>query len=316
MKVLIIRFSSIGDIVLTTPVLRCLKQQLPETEIHYCTKINFKSIIENNPNISKTFFYDKNISDLITLLQAEKYDLIIDLHNNLRTLIIKLRLGVESRSFSKMNFQKWLLVKFKINKMNESHVVDRYMKTVAHLDVINDNKGLDYFIPQKDEVNINTFPEIFQHGYTAYAIGGQHDTKKLPLHKMIELCDTIKEPLVLLGGKEDYKIANQIIDACIKTNIHNACGQYSLNQSASIIKQADKVISHDTGLMHIASAFKKNIVAIWGNTVPALGFAPYQTPFVSIQNNEISCRPCSKLGFKNCPKGHFKCMNDLTFENV
>lgn len=316
MKVLIIRFSSIGDIVLTTPVVRCLKQQLPETEIHYCTKINFKSIIENNPNISKTFFYDKNISDLITLLQAEKYDLIIDLHNNLRSLIIKLKLGVESRSFSKMNFQKWLLVKFKIDKMNESHVVDRYMKTVAHLGVINDNKGLDYFIPQKDEVNINTFPEIFQDGYTAYAIGGQHDTKKLPLHKMIELCNTIKEPLVLLGGKEDYVIANQIIDACIKTNIYNACGQYSLNQSASIIKQADKVISHDTGLMHIASAFKKNIVAIWGNTVPALGFAPYQTPFVSIQNNEISCRPCSKLGFKNCPKGHFKCMNDLTFENV
>lgn len=316
MKVLIIRFSSIGDIVLTTPVVRCLKQQLPETEIHYCTKINFKSIIENNPNISKTFFYDKNISDLITLLQAEKYDLIIDLHNNLRSLIIKLKLGVESRSFSKMNFQKWLLVKFKIDKMNESHVVDRYMKTVAHLGVINDNKGLDYFIPQKDEVNINTFPEIFQDGYTAYAIGGQHDTKKLPLHKMIELCNTIKEPLVLLGGKEDYIIANQIIDACIKTNIYNACGQYSLNQSASIIKQADKVISHDTGLMHIASAFKKNIVAIWGNTVPALGFAPYQTPFVSIQNNEISCRPCSKLGFKNCPKGHFKCMNDLTFENV
>lgn len=316
MKVLIIRFSSIGDIVLTTPVVRCLKQQLPETEIHYCTKINFKSIIENNPNISKTFFYDKNISDLITLLQAEKYDLIIDLHNNLRSLIIKLKLGVESRSFSKMNFQKWLLVKFKIDKMNESHVVDRYMKTVAHLGVINDNKGLDYFIPQKDEVNINTFPEIFQQGYTAYAIGGQHDTKKLPLHKMIELCNTIKEPLVLLGGKEDYNIANQITDACIKTNIYNACGQYSLNQSASIIKQADKVISHDTGLMHIASAFKKNIVAIWGNTVPALGFAPYQTPFVSIQNNEISCRPCSKLGFKNCPKGHFKCMNDLTFENV
>ncbi len=316
MKILILRFSSIGDIVLTTPVLRCLKNQLPEAEIHYCTKINFKSIVENNPYLSKTFYYDKNLSETITALKNENYDLVIDLHNNLRTMIIKLRLGVESRSFKKLNFKKWLLVKWKINRMNNSHVVDRYMDTVAHLGIENDHQGLDYFIPSKDDVKLADFPTIFSQGYDAYAIGGQHYTKKLPLPKMIALCKQITQPLVLLGGKEDAANAQAIIAACGTQNIVNACGQYNLNQSASIIRQASKVISHDTGLMHIAAAFKKEIIAIWGNTVPALGFAPYQTPFTVIENNHLNCRPCSKIGFSACPKGHFKCMVDLDFSSI
>lgn len=316
MKILILRFSSIGDIVLTTPVLRCLKNQLPEAEIHYCTKINFKSIVENNPYLSKTFYYDKNLSETITALKNENYDLVIDLHNNLRTMIIKLRLGVESRSFKKLNFKKWLLVKWKINRMNNSHVVDRYMDAVAHLGIENDHQGLDYFIPAKDEVKLAEFPSIFSQGYDAYAIGGQHYTKKLPLSKMIALCQQITQPLVLLGGKEDAANAQAIIAACGTQNIVNACGQYHLNQSASIIRQASKVISHDTGLMHIAAAFKKEVIAIWGNTVPALGFAPYQTPFTVIENNLLNCRPCSKIGFSACPKGHFKCMVDLDFSSI
>lgn len=316
MKILILRFSSIGDIVLTTPVLRCLKNQLPEAEIHYCTKINFKSIVENNPYLSKTFYYDKNLSETITALKNENYDLVIDLHNNLRTMIIKLRLGVESRSFKKLNFKKWLLVKWKINRMNNSHVVDRYMDTVAHLGIENDHQGLDYFIPSKDDVKLADFPTIFSQGYDAYAIGGQHYTKKLPLPKMIALCQQITQPLVLLGGKEDAANAQAIIAACGTQNIVNACGQYNLNQSASIIRQASKVISHDTGLMHIAAAFKKEIISIWGNTVPALGFAPYQTPFTVIENNHLNCRPCSKIGFSACPKGHFKCMVDLDFSSI
>ena len=316
MKILILRFSSIGDIVLTTPVLRCLKNQLPEAEIHYCTKINFKSIVENNPYLSKTFYYDKNLSETITALKNENYDLVIDLHNNLRTMIIKLRLGVESRSFKKLNFKKWLLVKWKINRMNNSHVVDRYMDTVAHLGIENDHQGLDYFIPSKDDVKLADFPTIFSQGYDAYAIGGQHYTKKLPLPKMIALCQQITQPLVLLGGKEDAANAQAIIAACGTQNIVNACGQYNLNQSASIIRQASKVISHDTGLMHIAAAFKKEIISIWGNTVPALGFAPYQTPFTVIENNHLNCRPCSKIGFSACPKGHFNCMVDLDFSSI
>jgi heptosyltransferase-2 len=316
MKILIIRFSSIGDIVLTTPVIRCLKEQLPQVEIHYCSKSNFKAILDPNPYISKNYYYQNNLSSLLEELKNEKYDLIIDLHHNLRTLIMKLKLGIESRSFRKMNFQKWLLVKWKINKMGNSHVVDRYMETIAHLGIVNDNKGLDYFIPTPDVVNLNALPGQFNHGYTAYAIGGQHATKKLPLHKMIELCKQIQQPIILLGGKEDFNNADQIISACTDQMLYNACGQYNLNQSASLIAQATNVISHDTGLMHIAAAFKKNIISIWGNTVPALGFSPYQTSFKVVENNAINCRPCSKLGYSACPKSHFKCMEELDFSNI
>ena len=316
MKVLILRFSSIGDIVLTTPVIRCLKEQLPEIEIHYCTKINFKSIVENNPYLSKIFYYTDNLSALTTDLKSEKYDLIIDLHNNLRTSILKLKLGIESKSFRKMNFEKWLLVKFKYDKMNNSHVVDRYLETVKHLGVHNDNKGLDYFIPNQDEVDINTIANHINTNYIAFAIGGQHNTKKLPLTKMLELCNNIKLPIIVLGGKEDEFIANEIINKSKNKSIYNACGKYNLNQSASILKQATKIITHDTGLMHIAAAFKKPIISIWGNTVPKLGFTPYQTPFKIIENNNLTCRPCSKIGYNACPKTHFKCMNELDLNNI
>ncbi|MEY3417629.1 MAG: hypothetical protein RL060_1741 [Bacteroidota bacterium] len=316
MKILVIRFSSIGDIVLTTPVVRCLKTQLPNAEIHFCTKLPFKAIVENNPYISKTIYYQNNLSATIEALKDEKYDLIIDLHHNLRSLIIKLRLGIESRSFNKLNFKKWLLVKFNINLLQHSHVVDRYLDTVAHLGVVNDQQGLDYFIAPQDEINTADFGPDYSRGYDVYAIGGQHYTKKLPLFKMIELCQRITAPLVLLGGKEDIDNANAIIAACKGKNIIHACGQYNLNQSASVVRQAQKVISHDTGLMHIASAFKKEIIAIWGNTVPALGFAPYQTPFISIENKTLSCRPCSKIGFNACPKGHFQCMTTLDFTTI
>jgi ADP-heptose:LPS heptosyltransferase len=116
MKILIIRFSSIGDIVLTTPVIRCLKQQL-NAEIHYLTKPNFASILNSNPYIDKLHVLDKSLIAKAKELQPEKYDYVIDLHNNLRTLIFKTTLGVTAYAFPKLNFEKWLLVNFKINKI-------------------------------------------------------------------------------------------------------------------------------------------------------------------------------------------------------
>jgi ADP-heptose:LPS heptosyltransferase len=312
-KFLILRFSSIGDIVLTTPVVRCLKQQFPDAEVHYATKKFYKSLLENNPYIDKILVLENGLNELVKSLQSERYDYIIDLHNNLRTTIIKLRLGVKSFSFDKLNLQKWLLVKFKKNLMPNVHIVDRYMKTVESLGVKNDNKGLDYFIPEKDEMPLDWLPENFRNGYAVYAIGGQHETKKLPLNKMIELCQTIQLPLVLIGGKEDVVISEQLIINSKNILIFDTCGKCNLNQSASIIQNAKIVYTHDTGMMHVAAALKKKVVSIWGNTVPEFGMYPYQTDFEVIENKDLNCRPCSKIGYKKCPLGHFKCMNDLKF---
>ncbi|MBS1681055.1 MAG: glycosyltransferase family 9 protein [Bacteroidetes bacterium] len=317
MKILIIRFSSIGDIVLTTPVIRCLKTQT-DAEVHYVTKNQYETILKNNPYIDKLFLLKENLDVLIADLKKEKYDVVIDLHNNLRTRIVKWKLGVKSYRFNKLNIEKWLMVNFKINKLPDVHIVDRYMATVQSLGVKLDALGLDYFIPENDEVPWEWFPETHHKGFVAYAIGAQHETKKLPVGRMIELCEKINRPMVLLGGKEDFENGEAVRNAFENQSkneiIFNACGKFNLNQSASILKKSDLVFSHDTGLMHIAAALKKEVYSIWGNTIPAFGMYPFRTTYHSLENTNLDCRPCSKIGYHKCPKGHFKCMNELNFD--
>ena len=331
MKVLILRFSSIGDIVLTTPVVRTLKTQLEHAQIHYATKRQFLELLVANPYIDKIHLLDQSLGDLIRELKQEKFDVIIDLHHNFRTFRIKSALSVKSFSYNKLNIEKWLMVNLKINKLPNVHIVDRYMETVQTLGIKMDALGLDYFVPEKDEVPIEWLPGEFQKEYVVYAIGAQHATKKLPLNRMIELCDRINKPLILLGGKEDFETGEEIarffertpknfpdektlLQMNKRTIIYNACGKFNINQSASVVKKSMHVFTHDTGMMHIASAFGKAIFSIWGNTIPAFGMYPYRTRFTVCENNKLDCRPCSKIGFQKCPKGHFKCMNDVVLD--
>jgi len=310
-KILIIRLSSIGDIVLTTPVVRCIKKRYPDCELHYLTKNSFASILRQNPNISKVFTINDKIGEVIAGLKAEKYDHIVDLHKNFRSLKVRMILGIPASSFPKLNFKKWLLVHFKMRKMPDIHIVDRYFKAVEVLDVRNDYQGLDYFIPEKDKIDLSFLPEKHQNGYIGLVIGGKHGTKQLPAQKAIELCKLINFPVVVLGGKEDAAVA-EIIFSEIGEKVFNACGKFNLNQSAWLVQQAKLIITNDTGLMHIAAAFKKKIISVWGNTVPEFGMYPYlpKHPQNSaiFQVEGLSCRPCSKLGFEKCPKGHFDCM--------
>lgn len=318
MKVLIVRFSSIGDIVLTTPVVRCLKQQVDNIEIHYLTKNNFISVIENNPYIDKIHTIGNDLKSLIPLLKQENFDLVIDLHHNVRTLRLKYFLGKKSVSFNKLNWKKFLITTFKINKLPKQHIVDRYLETINFLGVLNDNKGLDYFISSKDEVDIaSMLPVHYSNGYYALVIGGSYYTKQIPINKLKQICEKSSLPFVLLGGKEDVDVASELHKA-FPTQTLNMCGKMSLNQSASIIKQSKKVITSDTGLMHIAAAYKKNIISIWGNTIPEFGMGPYMAGDDSqiVEVNHLSCRPCSKLGYRKCPKGHFKCMNEIDLSPI
>jgi len=318
-KILIIRFSSIGDIVLTTPVIRCIKQQIPGAEVHFAVKKAFLPVVEANPYIDKIHILEDNLKVLISILKKEKFDLIVDLHQNLRSWRIRLSLGNPSRGFPKLNIKKWLLVKFKIDLMPDVHIVDRYFKATAKLGVSNDNKGLDYFIPAGEEFNLNSLPEAFRKGYTAFVIGAKHATKRLPEHKIISICKKLNSPVLLLGGPEDARIAERISAACSPL-VQSMCGKVSLNQSASLVMQAGVVITHDTGLMHIAAAFRKQIISIWGNTVPKIGMYPYmpgdeeKSKIVEVKG--LKCRPCSKLGYDRCPKGHFRCMEEIDESSV
>jgi len=311
-KFLIIRFSSIGDIVLTSPVVRNIKEQVENAEIHYLTKPQFKSIVESNPHIDQVHVLKRSEKETIRELKLMHFDYIIDLHRNIRTAKFKNRLRIISFSFDKLNKEKWLLVNFKKNKMPNVHIVDRYMDTLKVFDVKNDKKGLDYFIPKKDEVNLVEISEELKNGFIGVVVGAFHNTKKLTKEKLISICNKLEKPIILIGGQENKDEAEEVKKA-VGNTIYNTCGEYNINQSASLVKQANVILTPDTGLMHIASAFKKKIISVWGNTVPEFGMYPY-LPHLDSEIMEVKglkCRPCTKIGFKACPKKHFKCINDL-----
>jgi ADP-heptose:LPS heptosyltransferase len=316
MKILVLRFSSIGDIVLTGPVVRALKQQLG-AEVHFATKAVFRDLVAHSPHVDRVHVLEEELSPLIAALRKERFDLVVDLHHNLRTARIKRKLGVPARSFPKLNIEKWLLVNLKKDRMPRVHIVDRYLSTVTHLGVKNDGLGLELFLPPEREVDLNTLPERHRSGFTVFAIGGAHQTKRLPLHRMIELAMLVEGPLVIVGGAEDKADGRALANA-IGSRAFDATGQYDILGSASLIRKANGVIAHDSGAMHIAAAFHRNVVSIWGNTVPEFGMGPYipQHPERAhvAEVKGLPCRPCSKIGYARCPQGHFRCMekHDLT----
>lgn len=246
------------------------------------------------------------------MLLKENYDYVIDLHHNLRSMQVKKLLKKPSFSFPKLNIEKWLLVNAHLNFLPKVHIVDRYFETVKTIGVTNDDKGLDFFIPAADEINIETLPAIHRNGFIAFTTGAKFATKQLPVEKIVSILRRLNRPVVMLGGKEDAERADFVKNECGEL-IYNGCGKYNLNQSASLLKQAELVIAHDTGLMHIAAAFKKKIFSVWGNTVPDFGMYPYLpgegSKIIEVKN--LYCRPCSKIGFAECPQGHFRCMKEI-----
>ncbi len=321
-KVLVIRFSSIGDIILCSPVLRCMKNHSSNKIItHLLTKKSFSNFTSHYPYIDKVIGYDNDLKATINELKKENYDFVLDLHNNLRSLRVKRALGKPSKAFNKLNIEKWLLTTFKIDRMPKVHIVDRLMDAASPLEIENDGKGLDYFIPEKDKINLQSLPETYRDGYVGFVIGGTYATKRMPSDKITEICRKLQKPVILLGGPEDADAGAQI-ESALPEKVLNACGKYSLNASASLVQQAHVIISHDTGLMHVAAAFSKPMASIWGNTVPELGMYPYypennrQVPHRIFEIKGLSCRPCSKIGYNTCPKKHFRCMNDISAQEV
>lgn len=326
MKFLVIRFSSIGDIVLASPVFRCLKKQIMTADVHLLTKSAFSMVTASNPYIDKFFYYDKNLDEVIEQLKKEEYDYVIDLHNNFRSFKVKRALGVKSYTIDKLNFQKFLLTKLHIDIMPKRHITLRSLDTVAAFGVKDDGAGLDYFISEKDRIKETDLPASHLAGYIAVVIGASYHTKKLPVHKLKALCEDIQHPIVLVGGKEDREIGEQVAAVDV-FKIYNACGRFNLNESADLVRRSKLVISHDTGLQYIASAFNKTVLALWGSTSPKLDVEPYYSQLFLQSQKEIpyeniirmpplKCQPCSKFGNKKCPLGHFKCMEQMDIQKI
>jgi ADP-heptose:LPS heptosyltransferase len=283
--------------------------------VHFLTKPAFKYIYDNNPYVDRLLLLKPTLSETIEEIKAENYDYIIDLHNNLRTSLIKLRTGIKSSTYKKQRLRKWLSLKFNLKLVPPVHLVERYLKTVRFLGVKNDGKPIDYYVKTEHDLK-KLLPASHQENYVAFVIGATHFTKRMPNEKIINICRQINRPIVLLGGEDVRANGIEIADAA-GNKVYNACGSTSLDESVYLVSKATSVIGFDTGLTHIAEAFDKPIASIWGGTVPELlGVQPYMVKDAEVIGINLPCRPCSKFGLEKCPLGHFKCMRDIPDNKV
>jgi lipopolysaccharide heptosyltransferase II len=306
-KILVIRLSSLGDVLLTTPVLRALKQKFRMSEIHFLVRPQFAEAVRYNPNILIIHEYDpKKTDETKRFLEAERFDLIIDLQNNFRSRFITSGLKMTVLRFSKPTFKKWLLVNLKINLLKEmKNIPQRYSETVENLQL--DSDGLDLFLPENLGSELKN-----DKNYIGLCPGAQHFTKRWPKEYFIELGNILIKnnyQVVLFGGKSDIEICSEIsagIGNCI--NLQN---ENELFKIAAGMKKCKLIISNDTGLMHVASAMNVPVISIFGSSVKEFGFIPCNVKSLVLENNAINCRPCSHVGKSVCPKKHFKCMNEI-----
>jgi len=318
--------------VLTTPVIRAIANRFPEADIHYLTKIEHYEVIKGHPLIKRIHLVNKSGKEPMAALQAECFDYIIDLHHNLRSRQFKWFLSGKKFSFGKLNIEKWLRVRCGINILPRVHIVERYLETLGPLGIATSPLPLEYFIPKVDQIdvrhlfekdnqsNVGPFNQTLHAPYGVYALGGHHATKRLPTDLIIELCHSIRSPLILLGSKGDQETAERVIRESNNPNLHSFCGRFNINQSADVVRQARVLITHDSVMMHIGAAFARPTLALWGNTIPEFGMFAWQPMYPqNVHNFEITplrCRPCSKIGFDACPKGHFKCMRTQPIDAI
>jgi len=302
-KLLIIRLSSLGDILLTTPLIRSIKKQYPQISIDFILKEQYRDILKHNKFITNMLLYEKDEDKL----SSNNYNLIIDLQNNFRSRKITRSLKSTAIKFNKYNFEKFLLVHFKINRLRSlPQIPVRYSNTISNFNL--DDGGLDLFLPENINSNL-----IDTKKYIGMAPGSKHFTKMWPIDYYVQLGEELKHngyDIVLFGGKDDEQICKQIKDAL--PFAVNLCNDNDLIQTVTNMKRCLAVVCNDSGLMHAACAVKVPVLTFFGSTVQEFGFGPYKNNNLILENNSLTCRPCSHIGRNSCPKKHFRCMKDLS----
>ena len=297
--------------MLTSPIVRACYNQ--GSTVHYLTKAPFKPLLENNPYLDKVWTLEDKVSDL----SREDYDLIIDLHKNLRSRTYILKLRKKSVSFAKLNLAKWWKVRNKKFTLPDLHIVDRMFRNLSPYGIKNDGKGLDFFISDVEKEKARELLPV--NPYVCLVLGANYYTKRIPSEISEKIVMISPLPVVLIGGKDVQDSGGRLADL-FPDKVHNLCGQASIGISAAILARAWHVVTGDTGMMHISAALQRPISVLWGSTVPAFGMGPYygenELAPIHMEVKKLSCRPCSKLGHNHCPQGHFKCMMNQNVEEV
>jgi len=328
-KILIIRLSSIGDIILTSPLIRLIRKRFPHAKIDMIVSREFEELISANPNINQVILFDRRtgIIGLLRLckkIREEQYDLIIDIHKKLRSLIICLTSGAKQKVFyNKHSFRRFLLVKFKINRYKEiPFIPNLYLNSIKKFGIEDDGGGLEFYIIPSKEAVILELLRIEGVSKKDILIGiapGAHwPTKRWPKERFIELANLLIQrknaKIIIFGGKDDVELSNEI-----KTSLLNkpiiAAGKLSLMETAALLKRCKVLITNDTGVMHISASVKTPVVAIFGPTVKEFGYYPYRVENRVI-SKDLHCKPCSTKGSTKCKINTFDCMRLISTNEV
>ncbi|MGD9487504.1 MAG: glycosyltransferase family 9 protein [Calditrichaceae bacterium] len=329
-KILIIRLSSIGDVLLTTPFIRQARIKFPTAQIDFVVKKEFADLIKHNPHINHVHIFDKHnknkgLKHLLQQIKAVNYNYIFDLHNNFRSkYLLKAGSNAAQSHIKKDKLKRALLVYAKINLYSEIKPIPlRYLDVGKLAGIENDFQGLEIFWKNAVEEKIDRILKErgVKSDYIVFAPGAGFFTKQWPIEYFKDLTrlflEKREENIIILGGKNEIGKFDSLE---ISGKVINLTGKLSLLESAAVLSRARAVVSNDSGLMHMASAVKTPVVAIFGSTVKELGFFPYRSNSIIIENRDLKCRPCSHIGRKKCPRGHFKCMleiePDLVFKNA
>lgn len=303
---------------------------MDDLELHAFADLSSAFTLDENPYVDNIHFSLESVWQNYRRLKREKFHFVVNLSEEWSTRCLTLLLNAKTYTLKSLRWKQWLMVNLKIDQLPNKHLVQRMFESVQRLNLKPDDLGLDYFIPEKDKVSKDWLPQDFWGEYMVFCIHANYITRKLPIDRMIELCDKINKPVVLLGEKDDFE-TGEVVSSFFgksvsvtydeglfqlnkRTIVYNACGKFNFNQMASVIKQSRAVFTFDNEFIPVASAFKKEIFGLWGNTILMFGKYPYRTKFTVLENNRIECRPCSSKGFDKCPKGHFKCMNRIVFD--
>ena len=315
MKILIIRLSSIGDIVLTTPVVRGLRQAFPDATLHYLTRTPYAPLL-TGLGLDCVLTEDDAPGELLPRLKAERYDYVADLHCNRRSAQLRRALGVPAHGFPKEDLRRVAYVATKRCPGDIRPVLERYFDAVRPLGVRHDGRGAELHLDPsrltEQWATGDAKPDVSES--VVLVCGAAHYTKQIPAERLLDLCHRLPMPTVLIGGPRE-RDAWQLLSPLLPQRTTNLCGRLTLEQSAQLVSEAAVVVTPDTGMMHIAAAFRRPVVAVWGCTTPRMGFAAYDT---CVANFEVSlaCRPCSRFGNRRCPRRHFDCIKRQDWQAI
>ncbi len=334
-KILILRLSSIGDILLASPLLRVLRKAVgTKARLDFVVKKEYAELVQFSHHISLVHEYDSatgfsGLRELKRTLHHEQYDLIVDIHDSVRTKYLRAFRKIPSVVIDKRKYERWQLVKLKRNVYKEIiPIAGRYIEPLKEYGIENDEKGLEIFIPDEIQFSISgKMAKLKLHQYNrvvGICPGAKHFTKRWQIEKFAEAGSSLAKEhnvkIFIFGGKEDSQIcttiAHLISEKTSPLHVTNFAGEFSLLETAAAMEFCDVVLTNDTGLMHLAAAKQKRIVALFGSTVKEFGFAPYGTEATVIENSALTCRPCSHIGKKECPEKHFDCMKNISVDEV